>query len=538
VPTQCTNPTLPGQPLGARDVLACFDGGHITSDAGGLLLRELEAKFCFIEQFARCFSDYRDPKLIEHTVPELLKQRIFGLCLGYEDLLDHDQLRHDPLLAVLAGKTDPLGNHRRRRRDQGTALAGKSTLNRLELTPVRATAQSRYKKIVGHLDAMQRFFVEAFTQQYLVPPTRLVLDLDSTDFPLHGHQLGRFFHGYYDCYCYLPLYIFCGDHPLLALLRPSNIDNTTGLLKHLARIVGRLREVWPGVVIVVRADSGFCRDHVMTWCEANGVDYLLGLAKNSRLQAALAAELQQAQQQFALTQQPARVFKDFRYRTLDSWSRERRVVGKAEHLAGGPNPRFVVTSLSAAAFAAGPLYEQEYCGRGDMENRIKEQQLMLFANRVSCQTMRANQVRLCLATVAYLVLRALRQFGLGGGDTAVAAAAVAAAPAAAPGAGEAAPVAAVAGPATVLVLEAAPASAEPAGAAATQRVAAAAAEAARAQCDTIRLKLLKIGAVVRVSVRRVWVSLSEGYPWRAWFVQVWQRLQEVNVPAARLPGTG
>ncbi len=488
--TQCNHPTLTGEPLGSRDVLACFDGGHVTSDAGGLLLREVEAKFRFVEQFARCFADCRDPELVEHSLLELLKQRIFGLCLGYEDLNDHDRLRHDPLLAVLVGKADPLGQVRLRPQDRGKPLAGKSTLNRLELTPVRANAASRYKKIVAHLDAMQRFFVEAFVQQQAVPPARLVLDLDSTDFPLHGHQLGRFFHGYYDCYCYLPLYIFCGDHPLLALLRPSNIDNTTGLLKHLARIVARLREVWPGVVIVVRADSGFCREYLMRWCEANGVEYLLGLAKNNRLQTALATELHQAQQQFAQTGQPARIFKDFRYRTLDSWSRERRVVGKAEHLAQGSNPRFVVTSLTAAQCAAQPLYEQEYCGRGDMENRIKEQQLMLFANRVSCQTLRANQVRLCLATVAYIVLRALRQFGL---------------------------------------TTAAPSAVGPEDPA----------EPAQAQCSTLRLRLLKIGAVVRVSVRRVWVSLSEAYPWREWFVQVWQRLRALVVPAVpELSGTG
>ena len=506
MPTQCSTPSLTGEPLGSRDVVARFDGGHITSDAGGLLLRELEAKFRFVEQFARCFSDHRDPELIEHTLPELLKQRIYGLCLGYEDLNDHDRLRHDPLLAVLAGKADPLGQDRLRPQDRGKPLAGKSTLNRLELTPVRANAASRYKKVVAHLDAMQAFFVEAFLQQHARPPERVVLDLDTTDFALHGHQLGRFFHGYYDAYCYLPLYIFCDDHPLLALLRPSNIDNTTGLLKHLARIVARLRRAWPGVAIVVRADSGFCREHLMGWCEAQGVDYVLGLARNRRLQAALAAELEQAAQQFAQTQQPARVFKDFRYRTLDSWSRERRVVGKAEHLRQGPNPRFVVTSLAAGQVPAQPLYEREYCGRGDMENRIKEQQLMLFANRVSCQTMRANQVRLCLATVAYVVLRALRQFGLGAAEANAAGAA-----------------------------EAAPAAANPVAV----EMAAAPAAPAQAQCQTLRLQLLKIGAVVRVSVRRVWVSLSQAYPWPEWFTEVWQRLRGLVVPLTPgLPGTG
>jgi Transposase DDE domain group 1 len=469
--TQCNPTDLLFQDLGAREVVARFDGGTVTSDGGGLLLREVEAKFRFLEQFARCFTDHRDPDLIEHSLPELLKQRVFALCLGYEDLNDHDQLRHDPLLAVLVGKKDPQGQQRLRCRDRGKALAGKSTLNRLELTPVRANAASRYKKVVAHLDRMQAFFVEAFVQQYIVPPARVVLDLDATDFPLHGHQLGRFFHGYYDEYCYLPLYIFCGDHPLLALLRPADIDSSTGALKHLARIIARIRECWPGVHIVVRGDSGFCREHLMRWCEANGVAYIFGLAKNSRLLRALEPALQQAHEQFAQTGQAARVFQDFGYRTLDSWSRERRVVGKAEHLEQGPNPRFVVTSLTPAEVTAAALYEQEYCGRGDMENRIKEQQLMLFANRVSCATMRANQVRLCLATVAYIVLRALRQFGL-------------------------------------------------------EQT-----ELAQAQCATIRVRLLKIGAVVRVSVRRVWVALSEAYPFRGVFEQVWAHLRALRIPA-------
>ena len=474
--TQCSQRELLFQDLGSREVVARFDGGQVTSDAGGLLLREVEAKFHFIDQFAGCFSDHRDPDLIEHTLSELLKQRIFGLCLGYEDLNDHDQLRHDPLLAVLAGKKDPQGADRLRARDRGKALAGKSTLNRLELTPVRANADSRYKKIVAHLEAMQSFLVDAFVQQQLVPPARIVLDVDATDNPLHGHQLGRFFHGYYDEYCYLPLYIFCGDHPLLALLRPSNIDTATGLLKHLSRIVAHLRRHWPQVQIVVRGDSGFCREHLMHWCEANGVDYLFGLAKNSRLLRMLGPELHQAKEQFQRTQEPARVFKDFLYQTHQSWSRPRRVVGKAEYLAKGENPRFVVSSLAAEAYPAQTLYEQEYCGRGDMENRIKEQQLFLFAYRTSCATMRANQVRLLLSAVAYIVLRALREFGL---------------------------------PQT---------------------------ELAHAQCDTLRLKLLKIGAVIRISVRRVYVSLSESYPFRDLLVHVWDKLRRL-VPFAPTPAS-
>ena len=467
--TDCTPTDLLFQGLGSRDVVARFDGGAITSDAGGLLLREIDAKFRFIEQFAQCFSDHRDPDLVEHTLLELLKQRIFGLCLGYEDLNDHDRLRFDPLLAVLVGKADPQGHDRPRRRDKGKALAGKSTLNRLELTPVRASGKSRYKKIVAHTDAMQRFLVEAFLGQYVLPPRRLILDLDTTDFALHGHQLGRFFHGYYDAHCYLPLYIFCGDHPLLALLRPADLDDCTGLLKHLARIVAQLRRHWPGVQVVVRGDSGFCRDYLMRWCEANGVDYVFGLAKNKRLLRILGGEMHQAQQQFAQTGVPARVFKDFSYRTRTSWGRQRRVVGKAEHLAKGPNPRFVVSSLSPAVAGPQALYEQEYCGRGDAENRIKESKLFLFAERVSCATLRANQVRLCLATLAYLVMRAVRQFGLAG------------------------------------------------------------TELAQAQCDTVRLKLLKLGAVVRVSARRVCLALSEAFPLRALFVRAWEALRDLPV---------
>lgn len=467
--TQCTPLSFGFQALGTRQVTAAFDGGKITSDAGGVLLRELETKCNFVGQFARCFTDHRDPDRIEHAVVDLLKQRIFGLCLGYEDLNDHDQLRHDPLLALMVGKKDPLGDTRTGK-NEGTPLAGKSTLNRLELTPVRANADSRYKKIVGHLDAMQNFFVEAFVQQYVVPPKHITLDIDSTDLPLHGHQLGRFFHGYYDEYCYLPLFVFCGDFPLLALLRPSNIDDCLGARKHLERIVARLRTHWPEVRILVRGDSAFCREHLMRWCEANGVDYLFGLAKNQRLLKVIGKELHDAQVQFEQTQTAARVFKDFTYRTRKTWSRERRVIGKAEHLDKGSNPRFVVTSLSLEAVTAQPLYEDFYCARGAVENRIKERKLFLFDTRTSCATMRANQVRLCLSTVAYILMRALREYGLQG------------------------------------------------------------TELAQAQCDTIRTRLFKIGAVVKVSVRRVLLSLSEAFPLQHVFERVHANLRALCVP--------
>ena len=466
--TECTAESSSFHAYGRRDVVARFDGGRITSDGGGLLLRETERVTGILRQFAACFTDHRDPDRIEHTVDELIAQRVYALALGYEDLNDHDALRHDPLLAILVGKRDPLGRDRLRDRDKGKALAGKSTLNRLELTPVRANTKSRYKKITVDRRAVQCLFTDVFLQSHERPPTRIVLDLDATDDPLHGHQAGRFFHGYYKNYCYLPLYIFCGEHLLCARLRPSDIDASAGSVKELRRIVGRIRQQWPDVRVVIRGDSGFCRERIMRWCEANEVDFVLGLAKNDRLVGEIETELAQAKQQFKETSESARVFKDFSYQTRDSWSRSRRVVGKAEHLAKGANPRFVVTSLSAEAYDARSLYEEEYCARGDMENRIKEQQLCLFADRTSAATMRANEQRLWFASVAYTLMAALRRLGLK--DT----------------------------------------------------------EMAQARCDTIRLKLLKIGARIRVTVRKVWISLTESCPYQHLFAQVRDNLARLS----------
>ena len=468
--TECTRLAFAFQPLVRRDVVGQFNGGTITSDAGGLLLREVEAKTGLIARFAQCFDDFRDPELVDFTVEELLKQRVFALCLGYEDLNDHEQLRKDPLLATLVGREDPTGQDRSDPRDRGCPLAGKSTLNRLELTPARASEKSRYKKIAARQEKIEDFFIETFLALQPAPPTEIVLDFDATDNPLHGHQLGRFFHGYYDSYCYLPLYVFCGEQLLCAKLRPSNIDASTGALKVLQQIVARVRAVWPGVKILVRGDGGFCRDHLMTWCEENGVDYLFGLAKNVRLLRLLGKELVLAQEQFQATGAAARVFADSTYRTHKSWSRSRRVVGKAEHLAKGANPRFVVTSLSRAEVDARTVYEDRYCARGEMENRIKEQKLFCFAGRTSCQTMRANQLRLWLSSLAYVLLQALRQFGLR--ETPLAA----------------------------------------------------------ARGDTIRLKLLKIGALVKVSVRRVFLALAASYPYQTLFAQVWRNLQAWRTP--------
>jgi len=465
--TECTCPDLVFQPLGQRAVIGRFDGGTISSDGGCLLLGEAERLTGTLRQLAACFTDHRDPDAVEHTVGQLVAQRVHGLALGYEDLNDHDALRLDPLLATLVGKADPTGADRPRQRDRGKALAGKSTLNRLELTPPDATAASRYQKIVARPEAIERLFVDLFLQAHQQPPTQIVLDLDATDDPLHGHQEGRFFHGYYKEFCYLPLYIFCGEHLLAAKLRTADNDASHGTVAELERIIAQVRAAWPQVRILVRADSGFCREEVMAWCEAHGVDYLFGLAKNSRLVEALGPALADAHARYLQTGVAARVFADFAYQTRESWGRARRVVGKAEYLPKGPNPRFVVTSLSAAEREARALYEEDYCARGDMENRIKEQQLMLFADRTSTAWLRSNQLRLWFSSAAYVLVQALRRLGLAG------------------------------------------------------------TRLAQAQCGSIRLWLFKVGALVRVTVRKVWVSLSSACPHRDVFTQVYENLRRV-----------
>jgi len=465
--TECTAGQLEFHGLGRRAVVGEFDGGKISSDSGGLLLREVEQRSAILSRLAGCFVDHRDPDQIEHTLESLIKQRVMGLALGYEDLNDHDALRTDPLLGLLSDVADPTGADRRRARDKGCALAGKSTLNRLELTPSDATAASRYKKIVARAEAMDELLVELFLQAHERAPAQIVLDVDATDDPLHGDQEGRFFHGYYRHYCYLPLYIFCGEQLLCARLRRADQDGAAGTKEELQRIIGRIRRTWPAAGIIVRGDSGFCREDLMAWCEAHGVDYVLGLAKNARLKAAIAAEMAEARTQYECTGQAARVFRDFRYRTRTSWSCERRVIGKAEHLSKGENPRFVVTSLSTNILDARALYEDLYCARGEMENRIKEQQLALFADRTSTHEMRSNQLRLYFSSFAYVLIQTLRRLGLK--DTAL----------------------------------------------------------ARAQCDTIRLKLFKIGAHIRISVRRVRIAFSESYPYAELFWQVLRTLQRI-----------
>ena len=455
MPTECSPERMEFARVDGRAVMASFDGGTITSDAGALLLGATDRAVGLVRRFAACFADHRAANRVEHDVTTLVGQRVFALALGYEDLVDHDTLRHDPVLAAVGGKLAA-------RRADCAPLAGKSTLNRLEHAP--AGSPTRYHKIGHDAAAIERLCIELFLDAHRTPPAEIVLDLDATDDPLHGAQEGRFFHGYYGCYCYLPLYVFCGDHLLVAKLRRSNIDASAGAVAEIERIVAQIRARWPQVRIVLRADSGFARDGLMGWCEANQVDYVLGLARNPRLVREIAAELDQARAAAEETGAAARCFKDFRYQTLDTWSRERRVVGKAEQLvagdgAPGANPRFVVTNLTAEVWAAPTLYEQLYCARGEMENRIKECQLDLFADRTSAGTMRANQLRLWFASMAYVLLAALRRIGL-----------------------------------------------------ATTRL-------ARATAGTIRLRLLKLGALVRVSGRRVTVAMASGHPWqRDWAI--------------------
>ena len=455
--TECTSGGLVFQGVGRREIRADFNGGDITSDSGVLLLREVERRCGIIEQFAHCFDDHRDPRRVEHGVRELLAQRVFGLALGYEDLNDHDELRFDPLLAAAIGKADPRGARRSRERDQGAGLAGKSTLNRIELSRPGEAESDRYRRIVLREEFVDQVFLDVFLQAFDKAPKQITLDFDATDDPLHGQQEGRFFHGFYGHYCYLPLYVFCGDHLLCARLREANIDASAGAVEELERIVTRIRKDWPRVEILVRADSGFCREQIMAWCENNAVDYVFGLARNQRLERRISARLRDAQRQSEQTGKPVRFFEEFDYRTLDTWSRSRRVIAKAEHLPGRSNPRFVVTSLKRSAMGRKQVYEDVYCARGEMENRIKEQQLHLFADRTSSTSFRANQTRLYFSSIAYLLLDALRRVGLKGTDM------------------------------------------------------------AQALCSTIRTRLLKIGARVRVTVRKIWVAMAQACPYAAVF---------------------
>jgi hypothetical protein len=447
--TECIQETFPFTAHFSRRVEAGFTAGQVSTDGGALLLREVDCKINLLGRLAGCFLDGRSPLLITHQLSEMLSQRIYGLALGYEDLNDHEQLRRDPLLGVLSGK-----------RNLDEELAGKSTLNRLELVG----RTGRYHKISYSAESIDRLLVDLYIESHTTPPDEIVLDLDATDIPLYGHQPERFFHGYYDSYCYLPLYIFAGDQLLCARLRPSNQDAAAGSLKEVKPIVAQLRQRWPEVKIVLRADSGFCREELMGWCEQNHVDYVFGLARNQRLHKIIGREMHQARMLHQSTGKAARVFTEFPYKTRKTWSCERRVVAKAEYLDKGENPRFVVTSLSQERWTAQDLYERCYCARGEMENRIKEQ-MHLFADRLSTDEMKGNQLRLYFSALAYTLVEALRRLGLKG------------------------------------------------------------TEWAQAQVDTIRSKLFKIGTVVRVSVRRIVLQMSSAYPWKQAYAQAFQALR-------------
>ena len=399
--TECTRFDEVFHDLGRRKIHAGFDGGVVSSDGGGMLLREVDLRLGLTERLARCFTDYRKPEFIEHGVRELVAQRVLGLCLGYEDLNDHDALCRDSVLALMVGQTDVQGERRLRKQDRGMPLASSSTLNRLELSDQNTASSHRYKRIAADPLSMDRLLVDLFIESYEQPPERIWLDLDATDDPLHGDQEHRFFHGYYGHYCYLPLYIFCDKHLLCARLRASNQDGAAGTVEELERIIPQIRARWPETEIIIRADSGFCREHIMCWCESHNVRFLLGLARNRRLQKAIAGSMQKAQQRHEKDGKPARLFQEMRYRTRKSWSRERRVIGKAEYLEKGSNPRFIVTNLPIRFASASRLYEEHYCIRGEMENRIKVQQMCLFADRTSCSEFHANQLRLYFSSFAY-----------------------------------------------------------------------------------------------------------------------------------------
>lgn len=469
--TQCNANILPFHKLGRRQVQADFDGGKLSTDCGGLLLRDIAIRTRLFPRLTSCFTDHRAPDLVEHPLSTLLKQRIFGLALGYEDLNDHDTLRHDPLLAVLCDVNDPEGQQRRHERDRGKALAGKSTLNRLELTPDKADESSRYHKIVADHEQLDDLMVDLFLEAHPKAPKRITLDVDATDDTVHGLQEGRYFSKYYDSYCYLPLYIFCGDDLLCARLQTADKDPAVNIVGEVSRLVRRIRERWPTVTILIRGDGGFCRDDLMDWCENNAVNYILGLPKNSRLCEALKLESVLVKLAHDLTGESVKTYAEFRYQTRKSWSRERRVIGKAACSERGQNPRFVVTNLGKRHYKVVDLYETWYCQRGDMENRIKEQQLDLFADRTSTHSQRSNQLRLYFASFAYILMQALRRLLLKG------------------------------------------------------------TEMERAQMGTIRLKLFKLAGRVTVSVRRVRLYLTDNYPHQALFRKLWQHLIAIPLPA-------
>jgi len=465
--TDCNEPVFEFQAHNGKKVVMDFEGGDITSDAGAMFLKETDQRINLLQRFSDCFEDHRDPDLIEHSVDHLSRQRVFGLCLGYEDLNDHDDLRRDRLLALAVGKKDVMGNDRLRKRDQGIALAGKSTLNRLEQIPP-ADETSRYQKIGYDPDKADRLMTDVFLESHASAPKRIYLDLDNTDAAIHGDQEGKFFHGYYGNYCYMPLYIFCGEQLLLCRLQSSNVDGAAHAVVEVKRIVEQIRSKWPEVEVVVRGDSGFCREPLMRWCEENGVFYILGMGTNARLDRMIRNKMNKSHSRYHVTGKANRRYRGFWYRTKETWSRKRWMVGKAEYLEKGENPRFIVTNLHEKGNQK--LYEEIYCARGEMENRIKEQQMGLFADRVSAEKMRSNQLRMYFSGMGYILMESLRRLGLKG------------------------------------------------------------TEYSKAQCTTIRTKLLKIGAQIKMSVRRIVLSLAGGYPYKEVLRKIFENLTQAPLP--------
>jgi hypothetical protein len=462
MPTDCSNAQITFEGFEGRQVVGSFDGGAVTSNAGALLLREADRVIGLTRRVCGAIRDGRLQDAVVHVLPTLVAQRIYAIGLDYEDVNDHDELRHDPALALLSDTLEP-------KRADVAVLAGKSTLQRFEQSA--KTGSARYHKFDMDDAAMDRVFLDIYIAAHRQPPKKIWLDLDATDVPLHGNQEGRFFHGYYGNYCYLPLYVFAGKHLLLARLRRANMDAAAGATGEIARIVGYLRRCWPDVEICVRADSGFAREELMAWCEENRVDYVFGLARNQRLEGMIEDASAQAKAQFEETKAPARVFKELEYRTRKSWSRSRRVVAKAEQLEKGANPRFIVTSFAVGKIEGQELYEKVYCHRGEMENRIKECQLDLLADRTSAMTMRSNQIRLWFSSLAYVLVHAVRRLGLAGSS-----------------------------------LE-------------------------QATAGTIRLKLFKIGAVVTRSVRRIKFAFATACPLQDVFALCVRRLRQIAVEA-------
>lgn len=444
--TECTPDQLEFQGFKKRKVIVKHDAEISSSDGGLLLLSEIEKKYSVINQLSECFIDNRNQSYVQHSLKTLLTQRIFGLCQGYEDLNDHDQWRSDPLLALACDI------------DTNKTVAGKSTLNRLELgKEVTEEYGDRYNKISWDDEKVENLFIKIFLDNYKDTGKPMILDFDATDDLLYGNQEGKFFHGYYDSYCYLPLYVFCGEYLLAAKLRTSNRDGCDGTKEILERIIPMIRKRFPHIQIIVRGDSGFCREEIMRFCENHNVDYIFGLARNNRLCKAIAGQLKTAKRLYDETCESQRLFCELKYKTQKSWSKTRRVVGKAEYLAKGENPRFVVTSLPILQWIGRALYEDLYCARGDMENRIKEQQLYLFADRTSSAWFSSNQLRLWFSSFAYMFFVLLR---------------------------------------TVALIDT---------------------DLKRAQAVTLRIKVLKVAAIVKVSTRRILIRFPSAYPyWGIW----------------------